>query len=139
MTKFTADFEKIIKEQEAKMATISQVFNPLTSYVVDYEGQVIILLEKIKIIEHEKNWEIEIIHELRGLIHPKLETMMSALKEAKIAIAVSDLDNLENIEIKNYLFYGNITILENLKKGWDNSLGLLKRKYVDILKSLLVK
>jgi hypothetical protein len=65
--------------------------------------------------------------------------MMSALKEAKIAIAVSDLDNLENIEIKNYLFYGNITILENLKKGWDNSLGLLKRKYVDILKSLLVK
>jgi hypothetical protein len=90
MKKFTIDFDERIKDQEAKLITISQDFDPKTSSIVDHEGQIISLHDKIIGIVHEKNRVVERVCELRGLIGPKIEKMFSALKEAKFSIVVSD-------------------------------------------------
>jgi hypothetical protein len=41
---------------------------------------------------------------LRGIIGPNLETILSASKEAKISIAISDQENSENAEIQTSFF-----------------------------------
>jgi hypothetical protein len=127
LKKFTINTKKMIKEKEEKIACISQFFDLLITYVVNHEGKAISLIDKIKFLMHENNWVIERVYELRGIIGPKMETMLCALKEAKDAIEVSQLENLQNAEMHTYPFYGHITILESLRKGWENILNLLKK------------
>lgn len=53
---------------------------------------------------------------MRGLIGPKIETILSALEDVKKAISMSEPYNLENVEIRNYFFGGHINILESFTK-----------------------
>lgn len=60
--------------------------------------------------------------------------MVSALKEAKDAMVLSDPMNLESTETQSYLVCGHITILESLKRVWDTNLSVLKRDFADVFK-----
>lgn len=62
--------------------------------------------------------------------------MVSALREAKVIVAISDLENLEIAEAQSYLVCGHITILESLKKVCDDNLRVLKQNFEDSFKLL---
>lgn len=99
-----------------------------------HEDQVISLLDKIKILFYDKEKFIGRVGELRGLITPKLDTMFIALKESQDALGSKDLTDLRSAEMWSYLFSGLISMLECLKKGWDNHLKSLKNTFSDIFK-----
>lgn len=136
LSKFTEGNEKKVKDLENQLATISTTFDPLASDVVQQEGQVTTLLDKIRCFKNENEKIVGRVCELRGLICLKIEIMVSALKEAKAIVVVSDLENLETTEAQSYLMCGHITILESLKRVCDDNLRVLKQYFADVFKSL---
>lgn len=132
-SKFVEDIEKKIKENEKQLANISQSFDLLNTYVADQEGQVVSLLDKIKSLTHDKDKIISRVGELRSLITPKMDTMLSTLKEARDVIATNDPAYLPLTEMQAFIFSDLISVLECLKKGWDNHLNTLKNIFANIL------
>lgn len=90
------------------------------------EAQVISLLDKIKSLMHDRDKIVGRVGELQSLIAPKMETMFCALKKAQAAMVTNDLVDLQTAEMQTFLFSGHISVLECLKKGWDNDLNMLK-------------
>lgn len=76
------------------------------------------------------------VGEVWSLITPKVDVMLSALKESQDALENNDSTDLKTTENQAYLLRGFITVLENLQKGWDSHLDTLKNSYVDIFKFL---
>lgn len=135
-SKFVEAIEKQIKENEKKLVDISHSFDPLHSFVSNWEGQVISWLDKIKSLTHDKD---NIVGELQSLITWKLDTMISDLKEAQDAMATYDPIDLQLAEMHAFLFSGIISVLECLKKGWDSHLNSLKNIFANIFKFMWIR
>lgn len=90
------------------------------------ELQVISVLYKIKSLSHDRDKVVGRVRELQSLINPKMDTMLSTLKEAEDAVATNEPSGLQSAEMQAFLFSGLISVLECLKKGWDNHLSSLK-------------
>lgn len=103
-SKFVEDIKNQIKEDEKQLEDISQSFDPLTTSMANQEGQVVSLLDKIKSLTHDKDKIIGRVGELQSLITLKMDTMLSALKEAQDAIATNDLADLQSVEMQSFLF-----------------------------------
>jgi len=64
--------------------------------------------------------------ELRGLISLKLAAMLNTMTEAQVVAKSSDPTDLWKAESQEFLFSGHISVLNSMKKSWDNELVLLK-------------
>lgn len=65
-----------IKECEGKLAGISQYFIPQSLFASNCEDQVMVLLDKIKSLNQEKDRIIGRVGELWNLIAPRLDTLL---------------------------------------------------------------
>lgn len=125
-----------MKDLENQLAIIFDTFDPLAGDVSQQEGQVTSLLDNIRCLKSENDRIVGRVSELRGLISSKIEIMVSALKEAKDAMEISDPENLDFAEAQSYLMCGHIIVLEILKKVCDDNLRVLKQDFADIFKIL---
>lgn len=74
--------------------------------------------------------------ELKNLITPRLDSLLSSLQDAQNALNKSAPKDLWEAEMHAYLFSALISILENPKKGWDNHLQSLKNIFANIFNFL---
>jgi len=132
-SKVTKDIEKKVKEQEDKLSSFSQNFDPLTISIINQECQTIAVINEIKKLEKERKNIISRMGELRGMIIPKLEVMHEALIDAQTTTWTSDLTDLKRAEAFAFLLSGHISILDKMKQSWAIEFVQLKTTFVDIL------
>lgn len=76
------------------------------------------------------------VSELRSLITPKMDIMLSGLEDAQAAMKSSEPSDLRSVEALAYLLSGVIIVMESLKKGWDSHLNSLRNSYANIFQFL---
>lgn len=139
LSKFTQDIERKIKEHEDQLDQLSQSFDLLLVSLSGHEAQVVSLLEKIRSLNRENVKIVDKVCELKSLITPKMDIILSGLKDAQAAMNFSEPYDLKSVEALPYFLSGLITIMESLNKSWDSHLNSLNNYYADIFKFLCIK
>lgn len=89
--RFSSSF---IKEHEDHLDQLSQSFDPLSVSLSGREAQVVSLFEKIMRPDHEKVKIVDKVCELRSLITPKMDIMLSGLEDAQFFVNSSKPSDL---------------------------------------------
>lgn len=134
--KFTVDVNKQIGVCQGKLASISQSFDPNINLTNNIQGQIIAINDQISSFQVDKDTILRKVSELQNLIAPQLDNMLSYKVYCMKEMARSVPFDLKELEIHAIVFSAFITILDNLKSGWDTHLGILKSIYADIFKYL---
>lgn len=134
--KFNIYIDKKIRECEGYLASISQSYAPKSVPATNFEPQVLSILNKIKSLNQENDIILGRGGEVRSLITPQIDSLMCSMQDAKDDLNKSVPTNSQGLEMHAYLFSGMISILESLKKEWDNHLLPLRIIFADIFKFL---
>jgi len=132
-SKATAAFDKKIKEEQDKLQSLSQSFDPLSSSIINQECQTIAVLNEIKNLEKERKNITNRMGELRRIIIPKLETMHEAISDAQTTAQTKDPTDLKRAEAFAFLLSGHISILDRMKQSWATEMIQLQTSFADIL------
>lgn len=84
----------------------------------------------------DKDTILRRVGELRNLISPRLDTMLSNKVDYMKTMAQPVSSDLKDVKIHATVFSAFIRVLDNLKSGWDTHLGSLKTIFADIFKYL---
>lgn len=136
LSKFTRDIDKKIKEYEGQLAAISQPFTPHLVFASSLEAQVMDLTDKIKSLHQERDQIINRVGDLRSLISPQLDTLLSSQQDAVSALGKAIASDLKEKEIHDYMFNTLINFLDCFLRGWNEYLKSLKITYANIFKFL---
>jgi len=132
-SKATAAIDKKIKEEQDKLQSLSQSFDPLSSSIINQECQTIAVLNEIKNLEKERKNITNRMGELRRIIIPKLETMHEAISDAQTTAQTKDPTDLKRAEAFAFLLSGHISILDRMKQSWATKMIQLQTSFADIL------
>lgn len=98
----------------------------------DHEEQVVSLVENIRSLNSEKVKIVDKVCEIRSLITPEMDIILSGLEDSQATINSSKPSDLRLVEALAYILSGLITIMESLKKSWHSHLNSFDNSYVDI-------
>lgn len=136
LPKFMVDIDKQINLCHPNLAGISQSFDCNVAITSSIEGKVMALNDQISSLNVEKDRILRKVGELWNLIAPRMDTMLSNKVDCIKAMAQPIPTELKDVEIHAYVFSAFITILDNLKIGWDTHLEFLNILFVDIFKNV---
>ncbi|XP_057851515.1 uncharacterized protein LOC131061720 [Cryptomeria japonica] len=74
---------KKIRECEGQLASISHSYAPQSITASNFEPQVLSILDKIKSLNQEKGRILDRVGEVRSLITPRIDSLMSSMQDAK--------------------------------------------------------
>lgn len=94
------------------------------------------ILDKIKSLNQENEIVLGRVSEVRSLITARIDSLMSSMHDAKDSLDKPIMVDRRGAKMHAYLFSGMISILESLKKAWDNYLLSLRIIFADIFKFL---
>lgn len=113
------------------------MFKRSNQAVTDFDKNISKIMDKISILQREKDRILQRFAMLRSLITPKIGIMkkeLELLETTQQSYALFRPTDLEAEEIAAYALCSGIQVAESLKKTWDTDFQALKINFADILR-----